>query len=176
MFNKKNTETIMSQKNKQSKSKKQYADNFYYPFVNPNITYGFYKTSEGDIRKSKFIKLSFQRKDIYHAENSKSVVCKLKCYLSFNVPDFMVTEMMKFTSFEVTGVAICSDDDTFDLNKGKLIASAKAENEAYRVARNMLKTMLQQYENFLIGVRSQLDMFESFSKHNNDFIERVVAE
>jgi hypothetical protein len=88
----------------------------------------------------------------------------------------MVTEMMKFTSFEVTGVAICSDDDTFDLNKGKLIASAKAENEAYRVARNMLKTMLQQYENFLIGVRSQLDMFESFSKHNNDFIERVVAE
>ena len=78
------------------------------------------------------------------------------------------------TYFTVVGVAVCSDDDKFDFGKGKLIAQAKAENEAYKVANNMLAALKQQLSNFAKALDTPMAALEEYQSHNDKFIDKVI--
>ena len=72
-----------------------------------------------------------------------------------------------------TGIAKCSNGDVFDIERGKRIALAKAENKAYRKASRHLFE-LQKHLSFL---NSCIDKFLSKSfhqcSHNDDFIQII---
>ena len=74
----------------------------------------------------------------------------------------------------MVGVAVCSDDDKFDLGKGKLIAQAKAENEAYKVAGNMLAELKKQLNNFAQSLDHPIASLEEYRSHNDKFIDKVI--
>lgn len=123
-------------------------------------------------------KLSFFKEDteFYVNEKKKTVACTIvgrlntPCEFSFrnNVPFVIPSEM-----FAVTGVAKCSDGDVFDVERGKRIALAKAENKAYRKASCYLFD-LQKHLSFL---SSGIDKFLSKSfhqcSHNDEFIQTI---
>ncbi len=71
---------------------------------------------------------------------------------------------------EVVGVATCSPDDEFDENRGKRIALAKAENEAY----NLAKKHLVDYQRFLEDANEAvIDFYEKAARatnHNKEYI------
>ena len=75
--------------------------------------------------------------------------------------------------FHVVGVAVCSEDK-FDLGKGKLIAQAKAENEAYKVGKNMLATIQQQLFNFAQALYTPIEQLDNYKLHNDKFIGKVI--
>lgn len=123
-------------------------------------------------------KLSFFKEDteFYVNEKKKTVECTIVGRLNtpcesslekkhpFNIPSEMIA---------ATGVAKCSDVDVFDVERGKRIALAKAENKAYRKASCYL-FRLQKHLSFL---SSGIDKFlsKSFNQcsHNDEFIESI---
>ena len=123
-------------------------------------------------------KLSFFKEDteFYVNEKKKTVACTIvgrlntPCEFSFHnkVPFVVPSEM-----FATTGIAKCSNGDVFDIERGKRIALAKAENKAYRKASRHLFE-LQKHLSFL---SSCIDKFLSKSfhqcSHNDDFIQTI---
>lgn len=59
-----------------------------------------------------------------------------------------------------TGIAICAEGDTFDLEKGKKISRAKAETNAYR---NAAKSLNKRFLDLM-------DIFGTFSDMVNEFV------
>lgn len=123
-------------------------------------------------------KLSFFKEDteFYVNEKKKTVACTIvgllntPCEFHFRNDVPFVIESERFTA---TGVAKCSDGDVFDIERGKRIALAKAENKAYRKASRHLFG-LQKHLSFL---SSGIDKFlsKSFNQcsHNEEFIQTI---
>lgn len=123
-------------------------------------------------------KLSFFKEDteFYVNEKKKTVACTIvgllntPCEFHFRNDVPFVIESERFTA---TGVAKCSDTDVFDVERGKRIALAKAENKVYRKASCYLFG-LQKHLSFL---SSGIDKFlsKSFNQcsHNDEFIQTI---
>jgi hypothetical protein len=128
----------------------------------------------------KFAKLTFYNKQIHYKPGStKGVACTMHCVLHFDLPDFLNCEMLNNfyeggQHFNVTGVSHCADEDPFDLNKGILIAQAKAENEGYRVAREMCKVAMKTLDNVVKAFKRSIPDFDRYIGHNKDFIEKIA--
>lgn len=123
-------------------------------------------------------KLSFfkENTEFYVNEKKKTVACTIVGKL--NTPcEFSFTNSYPFEipyrMFTVTGVAKCLGNDVFDVERGKRIALAKAENKVYRKASRHLFE-LQKHLSFL---SSGIDKFLSKSfnqcQHNDIFIESI---
>lgn len=156
------------------KTNEKFANNPLYKTVKNNENYGTFKDADGTIRPHKFVKVHFVSKTTSHKEGSKNVVCTIQCRINFDIPEYWKNDLTYDTYFTVVGVAVCSDDDTFDLGKGKLIAQAKAENEAYKVAGNMLETLQNQLQNFANSLNTPMDALEEYQSHNDKFIDKVL--
>lgn len=80
------------------------------------------------------------------------------------VPGFVVKE---------TATAKCADGDTFDINRGKRIALAKAENKVYHTATKKIEKAVENYR-FIV---TAFDMFDvksySCQAHNIDYIDTL---
>lgn len=122
-------------------------------------------------------KLSFDKfnKHFYVNEKKRTVTCVVEAVL--NVPqsyDPMVNMWNKF--FKVACTSKCHPDDVFDIDRGKRIALAKAENKTYEMSLKYLK----QYEDELLFVLNAIGRFKEKSrhqcKHNDDFIETLTNE
>jgi hypothetical protein len=154
----------------------QFATNVLYPTVKKNRKFGEFTDKNGVRRFHKFVKVTFVNKHTSHKDGSPNVVCTLDCMLTFDLPDYMINALMYApeTNFQVVGVAVCSSEDDFNLEKGKLIAQAKAENEAYRVAGNMLATLKNQIDNLSEALNKPMDDLVEYRKHNETFIDKVI--
>ena len=156
------------------KINEKFANNPTYNKVKSNENYGMFKYSDRTLRPHKFVKVNFIEKKTSHKKGSKNVVCKIDCTINFDIPFYWENSLTKFVYFTVVGVAVCSDDDKFDLGKGKLIAQAKAENEAYKVAGNMLAELKRQLNNFAQALDNPISSLEEYKSHNDKFIEDVI--
>lgn len=160
------------------KELQKFADNKTFKDVKNTRSFGTFVDRNGEIKPHKFVKLVFMGKKTYHKEGSKNVVCKLSCYLDFDIPYYWKTVLTnaRDTMFSVTGVATCSDEDQFDIKKGKIIAQVKAENAAYRTAEHMIETIQEQLYNFGNALKDPLTNLKNYQDHNNNFIEKVIND
>ena len=156
------------------KTNEKFANNLLYNEVKKNENYGVFKDADGTLRPHKFVKVIFTDKKTSHKEGSKNVVCKINGVIKFNIPVYWKNKLTNYAYFTVVGVAVCSDDDKFDFGKGKLIAQAKAENEAYKVANNMLAALKQQLSNFAQALDNPMAALEEYQSHNDKFIDKVI--
>ena len=156
------------------KINEKFANNPTYNKVKNNENYGMFKSSDGTLRPHKFVKVNFIKKKTSHKEGSKNVVCTIDCIIKFDIPFYWENMLTKRAYFTVVGVAVCSDDDKFDLGKGKLIAQAKAENEAYKVAGNMLAELKRQLNNFAQALDHPIASLDEYQLHNDKFIDKVI--
>ncbi len=120
------------------------------------------------------IKLSFLKEytDFYVNEKKNTVCCTLTGYLNVPIngdsPVYIGTEVIK-----AVGVAKCSKEDKFDVERGKRIALAKAENKAYEEASKFLTKSKEHLE----YITNLINLFENHSDlqitHNKEYIESV---
>ncbi len=114
---------------------------------------------------------------VYFVNKKKgNVACKLSGTLKLPFVDMPYEEDEPLYRYavnkhiEAVGVATCSPDDEFDENRGKRIALAKAENEAY----NLAKKYLVGYQRFLEDANEVvIDFYEKAAratKHNKEYI------
>ena len=155
------------------KINEKFANNPIYNEVKKNENYGMFKAADGTLRPHKFVKVIFTDKKTSHKEGSKNVVCTIDGMIKFDIPFYWENMLTKRAYFTVVGVAVCSDNDKFDLGKGKMIAQAKAENEAYKVAGNMLAELKKQLNNFAQALDNPISSLEEYRSHNDKFIDKV---
>ena len=156
------------------KTNEKFANNPIYDAVKNNENYGMFKAADGTLRPHKFVKVIFTGKKTSHKEGSKNVVCTIDGMIKFDIPFYWENMLTKRAYFTVVGVAVCSDDDKFDLEKGKMIAQAKAENKAYKVAGKMLAELKRQLNNFAQALDNPISSLEEYKSHNDKFIDKVI--
>ena len=156
------------------KINEKFANNPIYNEVKKNENYGMFKAADGTLRPHKFVKVIFTDKKTSHKEGSKNVVCKINGVIKFNIPVYWMNKLTNYAYFTVVGVAVCSDDDKFDLGKGKMIAQAKAENKAYKVAGKMLAELKRQLNNFAQALDHPIASLDEYQLYNDKFIDKVI--
>lgn len=107
----------------------------------------------------------------YVNEKKRTVVCVLEGFL--NVPEYRNGVWVDNKYFKAYGVAKCSPEDTFDAERGKRIAMAKAENQIYLDA-------LRHIEPYVNNMNDVISAFVKFNEkvyrtcaHNEDYIDRL---
>ena len=163
---------------KKNVTKPRFADNTVYPFVK-NLDYLNKKNKNDDHVLPKFARLTFEEKKIHYKDGAKGVACTIHCCLHFELPEYLNCELLNNfyccgQHFNVTGVAYCSKDDEFKLERGRLIAQAKAENEAYRIAKAMCVVALEQLSNVCKALERSIPNFDTYAEHNKEFIDKVA--
>lgn len=162
---------------KNKKKDNKFGGNYLYTnTVRPNKDYGVFVGRDGEYGVHKFVKISFDEKEIKHSEGSRAVVCILSCRLMLNIPSYWRNDLTEWTEFEARGIAKCSKDDDFDLNKGIAIASAKAEIDAYRIAKRMCRTIKKQMTEMANSMSIPIQKFSSYTDKNLYFIDQVVED
>ena len=119
-------------------------------------------------------KLRFEKNKTQFFVNKKkgTVSCVVTSYLlcpySWNSPI-----MINGVSINGTGVAKCHADDTFDIERGKRIAMAKAENKAYLKA----VSYLEEQQEHLMFINNAIEAFSNKAyhqcNHNDDYMDSV---
>ena len=107
-------------------------------------------------------------------EENKTVVCKMCGIIipphskDYNAPINLLMEEV-----EGVGTAKCCNEDVFDVERGKRIAMARAENNAYK---NALKRLREINDHVILYLKAILN-FEKKAigqcTHNIDYIESI---
>lgn len=122
------------------------------------------------------IKLSFDKDRTQFFVNEKKgiVTCVIEAYLRcpFAFDSKFVWGNFDRT-FEGFGMARCQDGDEFDVEKGKRIALAKAENNAYRLANSYLCDMIKEFAFYQASILKFQDKAFRHDVHNTDYIESL---
>lgn len=117
------------------------------------------------------VKVSFfGEPEFYVNEKKRTVACRLSgCLCGIGFTNIGIC-------FDKTAVARCSPTDMFDVELGKRIAHAKAENMAYKFAINACKERLAETANLSKNIEKFIGKGLSCRSHNVDYIERLGAE
>ena len=96
--------------------------------------------------------------------------CKCAVHREYGV--VVATAKFKFMNkeFSVQGKAKCLPC-IFDEHEGKRLARARAERNAYIIARNHLRIMKKSIEKSLSIINSSLDFFNDCISHQDDYID-----
>lgn len=123
------------------------------------------------------IKVSFMndKTKFYVNEEKGTVVCVVEALVKTPV-DWDSCVLIPNTFLTERGVAKCAPGDKFDIERGKRIALARAENKVYLSALNYLDKFMEQ-----IGVL--VNAYEEFNDkayhacaHNEDYIDSLSYE
>ena len=121
------------------------------------------------------IKIVFNAPQYTIAENNKAVICHLTC--DVDAPEGLLYGYESYLLYPLTkkvykGVAIAKDGDTFDVNIGKKVALAKAENLAYKRINNFFKKYYKIYTDATKAIKD----FDAKSKrvinHNISYMSK----
>lgn len=121
-----------------------------------------------------YFKLSFDKEDtqFYVNEKKKSVTCKVTCVL--HVPYSWESPVhIPWKCFNITATTKCCDSDVFDVERGKRIAMAKAENKAYSQAASYLFEQLKHLMFFQTSIYKFLEKTDHQCAHNEEYIDSV---
>lgn len=123
------------------------------------------------------IKIHFDEPEFFVNEEKKTVTCKLRGGLVLPFELFNIRCFWMNRSFDeekiVTATAKCSPEDTFDIDKGKRIALAKAENKiTYYFSDNVVDRI---YSTIVSELTTSCEDFRlrsyKFAEHNYAYIE-----
>ena len=123
------------------------------------------------------IKISFNNDGtrFYVNEEKGTVVCSVEAYLLVptNWDSCVVIPGAHFTE---KGIAKCAPGDTFDVERGKRIALARAENNAYIDAMNYLTDYYDKLSVMLQAITAFGDKAYRCCAHNEDYIDSLSFE
>ena len=123
------------------------------------------------------IKISFNNDGtrFYVNEEKGTVVCSVEAYLLVptNWDSCVVIPGAHFTE---KGIAKCAPGDTFDVERGKRIALARAENKAYLSGLKHLDAFMEQI-GFIVNAYEEFnDKAYHACAHNEDYIDSLSYE
>ena len=106
-------------------------------------------------------------------EEKRTVACELTGALTIpeEVEDFF--ECASWEVITVTAVARCSKNDTFDVNRGKRIALAKAENKVYLQALRLINEASEGAEDLLSARDRFAQKAYACCAHNEEYIDSI---
>lgn len=70
------------------------------------------------------------------------------------------------------GIARCAKDDKFDIKKGKQLARARAEKDAYIQYRNILGTLMSISVDYLASLKYTINCMKEYIQHQKDYIKQ----
>lgn len=101
--------------------------------------------------------------------NGTDVTCKMSYYL--NVPDAYL-ELHGPIYGTVVATAHCHEDDVFNLEVGKKVALAKAENKAYSYVKEWAKTAKKELSMCLDAIEDFEFKTERVKNHNVEYMKK----
>jgi hypothetical protein len=119
-------------------------------------------------------KLSFLKYDTQFHVNEKEriITCIVKCIL--NTPYcYESPTYIKQTRLKGVGIAKCSNGDSFDKERGKRIALAKAENRCYKQAVSYLNENKKHIEFILNEINNFTKKSNKQCEHNLNYIDTI---
>lgn len=78
-----------------------------------------------------------------------------------------------YPTLKGTGVATCKDGDVFDVERGKRIALAVAENDVYSQAKTYLSTVMKELQFFSRKISDFNTKSDRCREHNKDYITSI---
>lgn len=119
------------------------------------------------------IKIHFKQPEYIVDEANSVVICKLRYRVSAPrlikwANDITVHKDPVLTEQVVKTVVFAKNGDKFDVNVGKKVALAKAENRAYSYVKNWI---MEGHKNIVKSVRAMKDFKEKAEKVKNHNIE-----
>lgn len=120
------------------------------------------------------IKLSFFKDNTRFFVNEKKGIVSCVVAAEMNVPyNFDAPVDIPWKTFKGTGIAKCRHDDKFDVERGKRIALAKAENNVYLDASRYLNGIYKHLEFFMSRINDFNEKGLRHCVHNEDYIESI---
>lgn len=123
------------------------------------------------------VKIHFRNPEYIVDEANGVVICKLK--FTCSVPDFVhyasrcaFHESPTCTEQIAKSVVFAKNNDKFDVNIGKKVSLAKAENQAYSYVRNWAKTAQKELAMALDAIEDFKFKTEKVKKHNIEYMRK----
>lgn len=123
------------------------------------------------------IKISFEAPEYIVNESAGMVICKLKFLV--NVPSVIhfcskipFHENPVCTVQTVKTVVFAKNNDVFDVNIGKKVALAKAENKAYSYTYEFVKSTQKPLANALDVIEDFRDKCQKVKAHNIEYMKK----
>lgn len=108
-------------------------------------------------------------------EGNKIVTCKLEALLDNSIMEILYDDAL--IAFEehlsATATAKCSPNDVFDIDRGKRIAMARAENKIYRQAHSRMYHWMMIFAKLITNLGYSSNKFMDYSYHNDDYIQQI---
>jgi hypothetical protein len=122
-------------------------------------------------------KISFDGKNTQFFVNEKkgTVACVLTGYMDTPYDVDNCVDIQPIVIKE-TGIAKCADGDTFDAERGKRIALAKAENRVYMTAMRYLDIHMKHIMDMVTAYNKFSDKAYRTCGHNEDYISSLSYE
>lgn len=108
-------------------------------------------------------------------EDNKTVTCKLDAVLDNCVMNILSDDaLMAFDNhLSATAIAKCSPNDAFDIDRGKRIAMARAENQIYRQAHSRMQRWVKIFTRLATKSAQSGNKFMDYSYHNDEYIQTI---
>ena len=119
-------------------------------------------------------KISFRKNDVQFFVNEKKniVICVIEGELQS--PYAWNSHIsVGFPTLRGKGVATCDSNDVFDVERGKRIALAVAENDVYSQAKTYLSNVLKELQFFTKKISNFKIKSDRCREHNKDYINSV---
>lgn len=119
----------------------------------------------------------FDEPEFFVNEYTKTVTCKLSAQLD-SLENAIAPNNSKIIIFEdnllsATTTAKCSPNDVFDIDRGKRIAMARAENKIYRHANSRMKEWIKIFAKAMVVLNDSGTNFLDYSDHNDEYIQEI---
>lgn len=88
----------------------------------------------------------------------------------------ILSQMNGFLDGKAVGVAKCSPEEKFDEKRGSLIAGARANNKAYRIAIRHLLNVRASLLKAADSVSARIELLNEYIDHNDKFIDGIIEE
>lgn len=119
-------------------------------------------------------KLSFRKNDVQFFVNEKKniVMCVIEGELQSPFA-WNSSVSIGYQTLKGKGIATCDSNDVFDVERGKRIALAVAENDVYSQAKTYLSNVMKELQFFTKKISNFKIKSDRFREHNKVYINSV---
>lgn len=131
------------------------------------------------------LKLTIEKKDFKVDKKNGRVICFLTVSVNDSNFDSIYLKIKKIRysnriiepfKFTARGVAVCSKDDTFNENIGKMVAANKARLEAYNIFKCLLLKWKRDLEVAKKDLDSSFDNLDKFVTREKSRLKELFAD
>lgn len=115
------------------------------------------------------IKIQFKDPDFFVNKDKRTVTCKLRGFIQIPKGTYHVWEDTFYAIS--TATAKCSPEDEFDIERGKRISLAKAENKIFKKAESSLLRLADDVKFTLISIETYSRSAKQYIRSNQRYIQ-----